>query len=303
MFKILIADSIAKPGLEDLKKNPNFEVIEKTKITPEELTAEIGDYHALVVRSRTKVTAEMIEKANNMKLIVRGGVGTDNIDKKAAQAKGIAVKNTPKASSISVAELVIGMLLAGVRELVDATYSTKLGKWEKKRFEGIEIYNKTLGIVGYGNIGKEIAKRAIGMGMHVLAYDPYVNSTDITGVKLTNLDEVVKTSDFITLNCPKTEDTKNLINEKSIETMKDGVGIINCSRGGIIDEAALKAAIDKGKVAFAGIDVYSQEPPDVNHPFFSMEKVILTPHVGAQTKEGQTRVAVEVASVINDFFK
>jgi len=303
MFKILIADTIAKPGLEDLKKNPNFEVIEKTKITPEELTAEIGAYHALVVRSRTKVTAEMIEKADNMKLIVRGGVGTDNIDKKAAQVKGIAVKNTPKASSISVAELVMGMLLSGVRELVDATASTKLGKWEKKRFEGIEIFDKTLGIVGYGNIGKEIAKRAIGMGMHVLAYDPYVTSTDISGVKLTNLDEVLRTSDFITLNCPKTDETKGLINEKSIEILKDGVGIINCSRGGIIDEVALKSAIDKGKVAFAGIDVYGTEPPDPSHPFFGMEKVILTPHVGAQTKEGQTRVAIEVAAVINDFFK
>jgi D-3-phosphoglycerate dehydrogenase len=303
MFKILIADSIAKPGLEELKKNPNFEVVEKTKITPEELTAEIGDYNALVVRSRTKVTAEMIEKAKNMKLIVRGGVGTDNIDKKAAEKMGIAVKNTPKASSISVAELVIGMMLAGVRELVDATVSTKNGKWEKKRFEGIEIYDKTIGIVGYGNIGKEIAKRAIGMGMKVLAYDPFVTSTDIHGVKLTTLDEVIKSSDFVTLNCPKTEETKGLINEKSIETMKDGVGIINCSRGGIIDEAALKAAIEKGKVSFAGIDVYGTEPPDVSHPFFAMEKVILTPHVGAQTKEGQTRVAVEVASVINDFFK
>jgi D-3-phosphoglycerate dehydrogenase len=245
----------------------------------------------------------MIEKAKNMKLIVRGGVGTDNIDKKAAEKMGIAVKNTPKASSISVAELVIGMMLAGVRELVDATTSTKNGKWEKKRFEGIEIYNKTLGIVGYGNIGKEIAKRAIGMGMKVLAYDPYVTSTSIAGVKLTNLDEVITTSDFVTLNCPKTDETKGLINAKTIETMKDGVGIINCSRGGIIDETALKTAIENGKVSFACIDVYSIEPPDPSHPFFGMEKVILTPHVGAQTKEGQTRVAVEVASVINDFFK
>lgn len=303
MYKILIADSISKEGIADLQKNPQFQVIEKTAITPEELQNEINEYDALVVRSRTKVTADIIQNASNLKLIVRGGVGTDNIDKKAAELKNIKVKNTPKASSISVAELVIGMLLSGVRLLVDATVSTKEGKWEKKRFEGIEVYGKTLGLVGYGNIGKEIAKRAAALGMKVLVYDPYIQKTEIPEAIITDLDTIIRNADFITLNCPKTEETKGLINAARIEMMKPGVGIINCSRGGIVDESALIEGLQSNKISFAGIDVYEKEPPETTHPLFSLPNVILTPHIGAQTKEGQNRVSIEVASVINDFFK
>lgn len=304
MYKILIADALSKEGIAELQKNARFQVVEKTAITPEELKNEIHEYDALVVRSRTKVTADIIQNANNLKLIVRGGVGTDNIDKKAAEAKSIKVKNTPKASSISVAELVIGMLLSGVRLLVDATVSTKEGKWEKKRFEGIEVYGKTLGLVGYGNIGKEIAKRASALGMKVLVYDPYIQKAETPDTTMTtDIDTIVHNADFITVNCPKTEETKGLINAARIQQMKQGVGIINCSRGGIVDENALLEGLQSKKIAFAGIDVYEKEPPEPTHPLFSQPNVILTPHIGAQTKEGQNRVSMEVASVINDFLK
>jgi len=303
MYKILIADALSKEGIAELQKNAQFQVIEKTAITPEELKQEIHEYDALVVRSRTKVTADIIQNASNLKLIVRGGVGTDNIDKKAAEAKNIKVKNTPKASSVSVAELVIGMLLSGVRLLVDATVSTKEGKWEKKRFEGIEAYGKTLGLVGYGNIGKEIAKRASALGMKVLVYDPYVQKAETPDTTITDIDTIIRNSDFITLNCPKTEETKGLINAARIQQMKPGVGIINCSRGGIVDENALLEGLQSKKISFAGIDVYEKEPPEPTHPLFTQPNVILTPHIGAQTKEGQNRVSMEVASVINDFFK
>lgn len=187
--------------------------------------------------------------------------------------------------------------------LVDATVSTKEGKWEKKRFEGIEVYGKTLGLVGYGNIGKEIAKRAAALGMKVLIYDPYVQKTEIPEATITDLDSIVHQADFITVNCPKTEETKGIINAARIQQMKPGVGIINCSRGGIVDESALLEGLRSNHVAFAGMDVYEKEPPEASHPLFSMPNVILTPHIGAQTKEGQSRVSMEVASVINDFFK
>ncbi len=301
MYKVLIADPISNEGLELLKNNPKLEVIEKTSITPEELTAEIGEYHALVVRSRTKVTADQIAKANQMKLIVRGGVGTDNIDKKAAAEKGIKVMNTPKASSISVAELVLGMMLSGVRNLTDATQSMKSGKWEKKAFKGKELYGKTLGILGVGNIGKEIANRSIAFGMKVLAFDPYAKEAP-AGIEMVDLNKVLQESDIISVNCPKTEETKNIINKGNINQLKKGVGIINCSRGGIIEESALIEALDQDHVSFIGLDVYEKEPPENTHPIAQKAHVTLTPHIGAQTVEGQNRVSAEVAEVINTFF-
>lgn len=301
MYKVLIADQISKEGLELLRSNPKLEVIEKTAITPEELTAEIGEYHALVVRSRSKVTAEQIANAHNMKLIVRGGVGTDNIDKKAATEKGIKVMNTPKASSVSVAELVLGMMLSGVRDLTDATESMKAGKWEKKTFKGKELYGKTLGILGVGNIGKEIATRSMAFGMKVLAFDPYAKEVP-AGVEMTDLNKILQEADIISVNCPKTDETKGMINKSNITQLKKGVGIINCSRGGIIEEAALIEALDQGHVSFVGLDVFEKEPPDNTHPIAQKAHVTLTPHIGAQTVEGQNRVSVEVAEVINNFF-
>ncbi|MDD4028384.1 MAG: hydroxyacid dehydrogenase [Caldisericia bacterium] len=302
MKRILIADPLAKEGVEQLKSYGIFEVVEKTDISPEDLKQEIGQYNAVVVRSRSKILKETLEQAGNLELIVRGGVGTDNIDKATAKEKNIAVKNTPLASSISVAELVIGMALAGVRGLADATASTKKGLWEKKRFKGLELYGKTLGIIGLGNIGKETAKRAVAFGMKVLAYDPIVTSCAIDGVTLTTLEKINTDADILSVNCPKTDSTCNLIDASFIAKMKDGAGIINCSRGGIIVENDLVKALQSGKISFAGIDVYEKEPAKEN-PLFALENVVLTPHIGAQTKEGQTRVGVEVASVIHDFFQ
>jgi len=302
MYKILIADEISQAGLQILKNHPEFEVVEKTKITSEELKEEIKNYNALVVRSRTKVTEEIINNAGNLKLIVRGGVGIDNIDKSAAEKKGIAVKNTPKASSISVAELAFGMMLSGVRRLVDATLSMKEGKWEKKKFEGFELAGKTLGILGYGNIGRSLAERAIAFCMNVLVYDPYVKEINIKGVTLTDLNTLLTSSDIISIHCPKTNETCNLINKETLAKMKDGVGIVNCARGGIVDEAALYEGLNSGKISFVGLDVYEKEPPAPDNPLFKCERVILTPHIGAQTFEGQERVSVEVANVIKEFF-
>jgi D-3-phosphoglycerate dehydrogenase len=302
MKRVLIADPIAKEGVEALKSFGTFEVIEKTDINPEDLKKEIGEYNAVVVRSRTKITKDTLDQPGNLELIVRGGVGTDNIDKVIAKEKNITVKNTPLASSISVAELVIGIALAGMRGLVDATVSTKKGLWEKKRFKGQELYGKTLGIIGLGNIGKETAKRAVALGMKVIAVDPLVSSCSIDGVTLTTMDIVKTDSDIISVNCPKTDTTCNLIDASFIRQMKDGAAIINCARGGIIVENDLVEALKSGKIAFAGIDVYEKEPAKEN-PLFTLENVILTPHIGAQTKEGQIRVATEVASVIHNFFQ
>ena len=302
MKRILIADPLAKEGVEELKSFGIFEVVEKTDISQEDLCQEIGQYNAVVVRSRTKIYKETLENPGNLELIVRGGVGTDNIDKCTAKEKNIVVKNTPLASSISVAELVIGMALAGMRGLVDATVSTKKGLWEKKKFKGLELYGKTLGIIGLGNIGKETAKRAVALGMKVIAYDPVVTMCAIEGVVLTTLDKVNIDADIISVNCPKTDCTSHLIDSAFLSKMKDGAAIINCSRGGIVVEQDLVDALRSGKISFAGIDVYEKEPAKEN-PLFAMDNVILTPHIGAQTKEGQTRVGVEVASVIHDFFK
>ena len=303
MFRILISDEISKQGVELLRKNPDFEVVERTTITPDELKDEIKNYHALIVRSRTKVTPDIINNADNLKLIVRGGVGTDNIDKPSASAKGIIVKNTPKASSTSVAELAFGMMLAGVRGIVDATNSMKSGKWEKKKFEGTELSGKTLGVIGLGNIGKELAKRALAFGMSVYAYDPFIQTTDINGVNITDLKNLLSNSDIISIHCPKTVDTTSLINNNSFEIMKNGVGIINCSRGGIIEESSMLEGLQSGKISFLGLDVYGKEPPEPTNPLFSKERVILTPHIGAQTAEGQDRVSIEVAEVVTDFFE
>ena len=301
MKRILIADPIAKEGVEQLKKYGTFEVIEKTDITQEDLCKEIGEYNAVVVRSRTKIYKDTLNNSGNLELIVRGGVGTDNIDKVTAKEKNISVHNTPLASSISVAELVIGMAFSGMRHLPDATVSTKQGLWEKKKFKGRELYQKTMGIIGFGNIGKEIAKRAVALGMNVLAFDPIVKECNINGVALTDIETLAKGSDLITVNCPKTPSTKNLINSTFISKMKDGAGIINCSRGGIVVEKDLAEAMNNGKISFAGIDVYESEPAK-DSPLFGLKEIVLTPHIGAQTKEGQIRVGTEVASVINSFF-
>ncbi|MEO0143025.1 MAG: hydroxyacid dehydrogenase [candidate division WOR-3 bacterium] len=295
-MKVLISDPIAREGIEILKKS-GFEVVEKTGMAPDELIKTIPDFDAIIVRSATKVTKEVIEAGKNLKVIGRAGVGLDNVDAEAAKSRGIKVVNTPAATSISVAELALGMMLSAARMIPQATISTKAGKWEKKKFHGFELFGKTLGIIGIGRIGTELAKRAKALGMEVIAYDPLVKSSDYA--KLVDFDTLLKESDFISLHIPKTKETTHILNKQAFEKMKTGVVIVNCARGGVIDEDALYDAIVSGKVKVACLDVYEVEPAK-EHKLFSLEQVILTPHIGAQTEEGQQRAGVQIAELVRD---
>jgi D-3-phosphoglycerate dehydrogenase len=298
-MKILVCDkteseAIARMRAAGLTVDTNFE------ITPEELPNVLPAYDGMVVRSRTKVRQPLIDVCPNLKIIVRGGVGLDTIDVEHARSKGITVKNTPKASSASVAELAIGYMFLLARSLYKASATMKAEKWEKKAFEGDEIGGKTLGLIGIGNIGKEVAKRATAMGMTVLAYDPYVKEADY--VKLVALDELLAQSDYISLHLPKTKESANMVDKAQFDKMKTGVRLINCSRGGIVNEEALYGALASGKVAGAALDVYAVEPP-TDWKLAKLDNVICSPHIGAQTKEAQGRVAAEVADILIEFAK
>jgi len=297
-MRILVSDGIDPIGEEILKK-AGFEVIIQ-KYSPDELLNEIKNFDAIIVRSATKVTREVID-AGNLKCIARGGVGLDNIDVAYAKQKGIPVLNTPGASSISVAELAIAHMLGVSRFLNRSNIEMRNGKWPKKDYsKGIELTGKTLGILGLGAIGKETAKRAIGLGMKVIAYDPYVSETDLN-VKLVSKDELLESSDFISLHLPFIKEQGPTLAEPEFAKMKDGVIIINCARGGTIKESALLEALNSGKVARAGIDVFENEPPTeaqkelINHP-----NVSVTPHIGASTVEAQIRVSIEIAQKVVD---
>jgi len=298
-MKILINDGLSKEGVEALR-NGGFEVFD-LKIPQDELPSQIGIYDAIVVRSATKVNAAVIDAGKNLKAVVRGGVGVDNIDVKYAESKGVKVFNTPTASSASVAELALAHIFALARFISDANLTMRQGLWEKKKYaKGIEVGGKTLGILGIGRIGRELAKRAMALGMKVIAFDPYVVSIDIP-VKLMSKDEVLTQADFISLHMPK-DPAGYVIGEAEISKMKNGAYIINCARGGVMDEKAVIAALNSGKLGGAGIDVFEQEPTGntelVNHP-----KVSVTPHIGANTEEAQERVGAEVAKVLKEFFK
>jgi D-3-phosphoglycerate dehydrogenase len=298
-MRILICDKTETEAIERMRAagltvDTNFEV------TPEELTKVLPAYDGMVVRSRTKVRQPLIDACPNLKIIVRGGVGLDTIDAEYARSKGITVMNTPKASSASVAELAIGYMFALARSIYKATASMKAEKWEKKAFEGDEIGGKTLGLIGIGNIGNEVAKRAKALGMSVLAYDPYVKDTEVA--TLVKLDELLAKADYISLHLPKTKESQNMIDKAQFEKMKTGVRIINCARGGILNEAALYEALISGKVAGAALDVYDVEPP-TEWKLSQLDNVICSPHIGAQTKEAQGRVAAEVADKLIEFSK
>jgi D-3-phosphoglycerate dehydrogenase len=269
-------------------------------ITPEELLYVLPAYEGMVVRSRTKVRQPLIDACPNLKVIVRGGVGLDTIDYEYARSKGIIVMNTPLASSASVAELAIGYMIMLARALYRASSTMKAEKWDKKSFEGDEIGGKTLGIIGYGNIGHEIAKRALALGMKVIAYDPYVTSPN--GMQLVPFEELLKESDYISLHVPKTPETTKMLGAEQFAKMKNGVRIINCARGGIIDEEALYEALTSGKVAGAALDVFTEEPP-TNWKLLKLDNVIGSPHIGASTKEAQARVGAEVAEKLINFAK
>jgi len=300
--KVLVSDNISSKGVEILKK-AGLEVEVKTGLKPEELKAIIGEYDALVIRSATKVTAEIIEAADKLKVIGRAGTGVDNVDKVAATKKGIVVMNTPGGNTITTAEHAIAMLFSLARKIPQATASMKSGKWEKKKFMGVELYNKTIGIIGLGRIGSEVAKRTQCMGMNVLAYDPFLSDerAEELGITKTDLDRIFAEADFITLHTPLTPETKHLINKDTIAKMKKGVYIINCARGGIVNEKDLYEAIQEGKVAGAALDVFEKEPPEEGYPLVADERVICTPHLGASTLEAQENVAVAIAEQIVDY--
>lgn len=301
-YRVLVSDSLAEEGLEVFRRAEGIEVDVETSLSPEELKAVIVDYDAIAIRSSTKLTAEIIEAAERLKVIGRAGIGVDNVDLDAATRKGIVVMNTPEGNTITTAEHTISMLLSMARRIPQANASVKSGKWEKKRFIGTEVFNKTLGIVGMGRIGKIVADRAQGLHMNVIAYDPFLSPEVVTklGVEMVSLDELLARSDFITVHTPKTKETVNLIDAKAFQKMKQGVYIVNCARGGIVNEKALHDALLSGKVAGAALDVFEKEPPGDN-PLLSLEQVICTPHLGASTEEAQVNVAVAVAEQIVDF--
>lgn len=300
-MKVLVSDSISTKGVAILR-NAGLEVDVKTGMKPEELKACIGEYHGLVIRSATKVTAEIIEAAVNLRVIGRAGSGLDNVDKNAASKKGIVVMNTPGGNTVTTAEHSIAMLFSVARLIPQATSSMKAGKWEKKKFMGVELFNKTLGIIGLGNIGSQVAKKAQGFEMNVIAYDPFLSEdqANASGIKKVSLDELFSEADFITIHSPLTAETKGLISTKNIDKMKEGVRIINCARGGIINEQDLYEALKSGKVAGAALDVFEKEPPE-NSPLLTLDNIICTPHLGASTEEAQENVALAVAEQIADY--
>ena len=298
MMKVLVADAINEKGIENLEKVA--EVVVDTSITPEQLVDTIHEYNGIIVRSRTKVTKEVIDNADNLKIIARAGVGVDNIDLNAATEKGIMVVNSPESTSITVAEHTMGLLLSMARKLTIADKSVKDGKWEKKKFMGVELRNKTLGVIGMGRIGSQVVNRCKAFEMDALAYDPYLPEEVATqmGVELTDLETVLENADFITIHVPLTPETKHLISTKEFEMMKDTAFITNCARGGIIDEDALYEALKNDKIGGAALDVYEDEPPAEDSKLFELDNIILTPHIAASTKEAQRDAAIIVADEI-----
>jgi D-3-phosphoglycerate dehydrogenase len=296
-MKILICDKTEPEYIEQMRA-AGLTVDVRDDITAEELPNILPAYDGMVVRSRTKVRQPLIDVCPNLKVIVRGGAGLDTIDHEYARSRGIVVMNTPLANGLSVAELALGYMFMLARNLYKATATMKAEKWDKKSFTGDEIGGKTLGIIGYGNIGHEVAIRGIALGMKVIAYDPYVTSQN--GAKLVTLDELLAQSDYITLHLPKTKESANMIGAEQFAKMKEGVRIINCARGGIVNEDALYVALTSGKVAGAALDVFAEEPP-TDWKLLKLDNVIASPHIGAGTREAQARVGAEVAAKLIDF--
>jgi D-3-phosphoglycerate dehydrogenase len=300
--KILVSDPLSKKGLEILGKAKSLKYDLKPGLPPDELKKIISEYDAIIVRSETKLTGEIIEVANRLKVIGRAGIGLDNVDLPAATKKGILVMNTPQENAISTAEHTIAMLFSVARKTPQATASMKAGKWEKKTFMGVEIYNKTFGVIGIGMIGTIVVDRARALKMKVIAYDPYISkeAAEKKGVDLVSLDELLSRSDFISIHAPLTDETRNLIDKNAFAKMKDGVILINCARGGIVNEKDLYDAIKAAKVAGAALDVFEKEPA-IGNPLLELEEVISTPHLGAATGEAQENVSIAIAQQIVDY--
>jgi D-3-phosphoglycerate dehydrogenase len=303
-MKIMICDPISPKGIALFQQRPEFEVVVLKQRLPEaELLPLVADTEALVVRSETKVSRKIIENAPKLRVVGRAGVGVDNVDVDAATQRGIVVMNTPGGNTISTAELTFSMLMALARKIPQAHASMKAGEWNRKAFSGVELYNKTLGILGMGRIGSEVARRAIAFGMRVLAYDPYLtlSRANAMQVELIELDDLFSRADFITVHMPMSDETRGMINAAAFAKMKPGVRILNCARGGIVNETDLCAAIKDGKVAGAALDVYETEPPPKDFPLRDLPQVVMTPHLGASTEEAQENVGIEVAEAITDF--
>ncbi len=296
-MKILIADRISPIGVDLFKAESGFEVVEAYGSSPEQVLELVKDVDAIALRSDTRVTAEVIAAAPKLKVVGRAGVGVDNIDIEAATDRGVIVMNTPTGNTIATAELTFTHMLCGARPVVQACAGMRAGRWDRKKFSGTELNSKTIGILGMGRIGTEIAKRAKAFSMTVLGYDPYLTESraDAIGVKLSTLNEVIENADYITVHMPLTADTKHMLNADTFARMRDGVRVFNCARGGIIEEAALVEALNSGKVAAAGLDVYEDEPPAEDSPLRTIENLVLTPHLGASTKEAQENVGIDVA--------
>jgi D-3-phosphoglycerate dehydrogenase len=301
MPKVLISDKLSPASVEIFRRR-GIEVDFKPGLSPAELRAIIGAYDGLAVRSATKVTRELMEAAPNLKVVGRAGIGVDNVDVTSATARGVVVMNTPYGNAITTAEHAIAMMFALARQLPEASASTKAGKWEKNRFMGVELFGKTLGLIGCGNIGSIVANRAIGLHMKVVAFDPFLSEKRALelGVEKVELNELLERAEFVTLHTPLTDQTRNILSRANLAKLKKGVRIINCARGGLVDEAALYDALKSGHVAGAALDVFVTEPA-TDSPLFGLENVVCTPHLGAATAEAQENVALQVADQMADY--
>ena len=301
--KIFVADDVSESGLGPLR-SAGFTVEKRPGLKPPELLDALKDCEGLIVRSETKVTADILDAANTLRVIGRAGVGVDNIDVSAATIRGVVVMNAPDGNTITTAEHTVAMLVSLARSIPQASSSLKSGHWDRKKFIGVELQGKTLGIVGLGRIGRVVASRARAMGMFIVAYDPFIapeQARDLE-IELAPLDEVFSRADFLTVHTPLTSETRSLIDRDALGKMKQGARIINCARGGLIDEDALYEAITNGSIAGAALDVFSEEPPPADHKLLRLDQVIVTPHLGASTKEAQEGVAFTVAEQMRDFF-
>ncbi|KZE74157.1 phosphoglycerate dehydrogenase [Paenibacillus elgii] len=300
MYKVLVMDGISDMGIQLLYDAPDVEVEKKNGLSEDELVAIIADYDALLVRSATKVTERIMGAGSKLKVVGRAGVGVDNIDLEAATKRGIVVINAPDGNTIATCELTFAMMMSVARMIPQAYKKTVGGEWDRKTFVGVELRNKVLGVLGMGRIGSEVAKRAKAFGMEVLGYDPFLTEerAEKLGVKLGTVNEICAAADFITVHTPLTNETRHMISKPQFELMKKGARIINCARGGIIDEMALVEAIDAGIVAGAAFDVFEKEPPAADHPFLNHPKIVVTPHLGASTVEAQENVAIDVSEEV-----
>ena len=303
-MKVLVSDNLGEAGIQMLKEEEGIEVDVNTGLEPEALKEIIGEYDALIIRSATKVTEDLLNAATRLKVVGRAGIGLDNVDIPEATKRGIVVMNTPGGNIITTAEHAIGMLLALSRNVPEGTASLKAGRWEKKRLQGREIYNKVLGVIGFGKIGSIVADRARGLKMQVIVHDPFVTPEQVekSGFENVTIEELYRRADYITVHVPKLKETTDLLNKDAFEKMKNGVMIINCARGGIVNEDDLLEALKSGKIAGAALDVFESEPPGIC-PLIEHERLICTPHLGASTLEAQTKVAVDIARQIIDYLK